>query len=312
MNVRSEVELGAPDGVRLVTIGLGFSLYIREPLSSCASELLRFHDAFVHEYPPPGILKFYATENMRQHKRITKATLSMLPTWLKADAPPREYVCLQMKDGDHHQSAPHHKVEVYGIEARSKLFNRGRANIVSLLIPFVTEAAGQEKFRDKFIEACSGFPIQSAIGGLTFECSRYEKESSQTHAWSQSMRLKATDICRIPEDAIAVGVDGLKGIGWLTALGVEALEPIGGASQLRRQLPSEIEIIPIPGGVVFQIGKAPIAGDANRAEDLSSYVALYLLLRPMIDLAAKRSISFNLEKDYVERTEAWFGRLGNP
>jgi len=266
----------------------------------------------ISRHCPQSALRFYATENMRHHKPVTKKTFGMLPTWLKPGAPPREFISLQIKDGNQYQDAPHRKFQVFGCEPQSKFFNPGRANMVSMAFPPAVDAESVLQFRDLFIQACGVFPLQSGHAGFSFECSPYDEEASQTYAWATSMQVRGVDICRVPADRRAVGEDAIKGVNWLTALGAGLLQQIGGLAKLRRDLSSEIELFELPGGgVVIQAGKMPLLGDINRGETLPLYQQVYKLLAPLIETAGRRSLSFNLSTDYVEKTERWFTRLSN-
>lgn len=306
----SEYELVKEDGVRLVSLVLGYTVYVSTPLSASSQAVLRLYDDFLVGKSTSEILRFYVTENMRKHKPITKSALSMLPTWLKVDAPAREYLSIELKDGVHHQDAPNCKFEIYSVEQKSALFGRGRANMISVSFPPCDDVEALRSFKEKFLDACQILPMQSGIGGLRFECARYEKEAAQTAAWAHSMRAKGIDICRIPEDGRAVGTDGLKGVGWLTALGAEAIENVGGVARLRNVLPKEVEIFDLSTGIVLQVGSRPLTGD-TLGESLSLYQSVYSAIAPLVRRAGSRSISFNLATDYVERTEKWFNRLAN-
>ncbi|MHB8474549.1 MAG: type VI immunity family protein [Gammaproteobacteria bacterium] len=306
----SNYELVSEDGVQLVSLVFGFSVYTQAALASCPEAVLKVYESFF-EHCPQSALRFYATESMRRHKPVTKNTFGMLPTWLKPGAPPREYICVQIKDGIHYQDASHHKFEVFGEEPASKYFAPGWPNIVSMAFPPAIDAESALQFRDLFVRACSVMPLQSGHAGFSFECSRYDENASQTHAWATSMRVPGVDICRLPVDRRAVGEDAIKGVNWLTALGADLLQQVGGMSKLREGLSSEIELIELPVGVVIQAGKMPLLGDTNRGETLPLYQQVYKLLAPLVEKASRRSLSFNLSTDYVEKTEQWFTRLSN-
>lgn len=310
MTPYSNYELVSEEGVQLVSLVLGFTVYTRAALSSCPEAVLKVYESFF-ERCPQSTLRFYATESMRRHKPVTKNTFGMLPTWLKPGAPPREFICLQIKDGVQYQDAPHHKFELFGEEPTSKYFTPGETNLVSMAFPPGADAASALQFRDLFVRACSVMPLQSGHAGFSFECSRYDEKTSQTHAWAASMRAPGVDICRIPVDRGAVGADALKGVNWLTAVGTDLVQQVGGLSKLRKGLSSEIEIIELPGGVIIQAGKLPLLGDVNRGEKLPLYREVYKLVAPLIEKAGRRSLSFNLATDYVEKTEQWFTRLSH-
>ena len=310
MSAYEELELVASDNVRLVSVTLGLSAYTEAPLSSAGPGLLAIYEKFL-SHIDKSELRFYATENMRSHKPVSKSTFTMLPSWLKAGAPQREYVSLEIKDGAQHQDASHLKFQVHGFEIKSKLFQKGRGNAISLNLPASGTSADHDVLKELFIQTCSVMPIRSGIAGLVMECSRYDATASETHAWATGMRMRGLDICRIPLDCQAVGVDGLKGVGWLTALGHTLLEQLGGIERLRQGWPSDISLIETPHGVVIQAGQQPQLGDVNRPDTLALYRAVYKKVAGLIEIAGKRSMSFNLDEDYVQRTEQWFMRLGD-
>lgn len=298
------------DGIRLVSAVLGMSVYTEAALSSAATGVLDVYERVLSVLDKTA-LRFYANETMRRHKPIAKGTWTMLPTWLKTDAPVREYLALQMKDGELYQDAPHRKFQVHGYEPKNKLFNSGRANVLSAAFPVSQQPTDLARLKDLFVHACTVLPIRSGIAGLILECSRYEAEISETHAWSIGMRMHGLDICRIPMDCQAVGTDGLKGVGWLTALGHPLLEQLGGLAALKKDWPEEITLIETPHGIVIQAGDQPQLVDINSKDTLGLYRAIYKKVAPLIEVAAKRSMAFNLAEDYVEKTEQWYMRLGD-
>ncbi|GMU62931.1 MAG: hypothetical protein AMXMBFR34_46940 [Myxococcaceae bacterium] len=125
------------------------------------------------------------------------------------------------------------------------------------------------------------------------------------------MRNRGVDISRSADDSIAVGQDAIKSIGWLTALAHDLVASMGGAQGLRRLLPSEVDVIDVPAGVVVQAGSMPSLGNVANGDSLPLQRSIYKLFAPIIETTAKRSPSFNLSTDYVERTEQWFTRLAD-
>lgn len=308
MSADDSLELVAADQVRLVSLVLGLSAYTEAPFSSMSAGVLSIYDDFLSRVGKSAF-RFYATENMRSHKPISKSTLTMLPSWLSGDAPSREYVSIEMKDGEQPQDAPHLKFQVHGIEAKSKLFQKGRGNAISMAIPVNEIAAGHAMLKELFIQVCSTLPVRSGTAGLVLECSRYDASASETHAWTTGMRMRGLDICRIPFDCQAVGVDGLKGVGWLTALGQPLVAQLGGIDRLKQGWPSAISVMETPHAVIIQAGESPQWGDVNQPDTLALYREVYKKVGSLIEVAGKRSMSFNLDEDYVERTEQWFMRL---
>ncbi|GGY36852.1 type VI immunity family protein [Pseudoduganella albidiflava] len=296
------------EDVRLVALGYTMSVYTNKLLSQQPKGVLSAYDRYLRLYQrdlPP----YYATENMNRHKKASKATFDMLATWLQPGAPPREFISLDLQATESPNDAPRDSFHVYGTEPAYPDHSDDDARVVAMsLDPAVCDAA---TLLEVFVETCSAIEFRSALAGFGMNTSRYEEEEAQTHAWAMGMRFRALDIPRMVDDALAVGSDGVKGVGWLTALGPEILDQLGGKAALRKALPAEVALIDLPNGIVLKAGEAPILGDRNRREPLAHYQKIYGLLAPWIDRAAKRSPSFNLETDYVDRTEAWFHRLAD-
>jgi hypothetical protein len=307
---KAELELLADDGAKLVSLTSGVSIYTDRTLSEVPDRVLSVYEKFLTRCSPDR-LRFYATENMRRHKPTTKAVFRMLPTWLQSGAPPREYIHIEMKDGEQYQDAPTHKLDVYGLEPKSSLFGRGRANVLSMAFPITWSQEQPDEFRDFVIELASEFPFVSGSAGFAFEVSRYDSEQSQTYAWTKSMRHPGIDISRPALDAIAVGFDALKSVGWLTLLSEVLLTAVGGRNRVRRELPKDVTIVDVPSGVILQAGAQPGMGDTNRKDLLPLYREVYRVVAPLVELAASRAPSFDIEEDYKEKTAQWYRRFAD-
>jgi len=290
-------------GLKLVSLTFGVNLYTNQSFYAMPQEILQTFDLFLQRCPAQQ-LTFYATETMKEHKPVTKRTLGMLGTWLAPDAPRKHYIALELKAAADYQDAPTFKYEVWSADASLQ------SNIVSMAFP---SALARDQSNEMFAfvaQLADAFPFRCGLAGYSFECSRYDKRKSETHAWSTSMRHTGVDIVRIPVDAKAVGSDGVKGVNWLTLIDAGLLREVGGAKVIRQQLSSEIEVVDCKHGVILKAGPAPSLGDVNRGDVLRLYREVYRLLAPRIALAARQSMSFQLAKDYVERTQAWYARHG--
>jgi hypothetical protein len=307
---KEKIELISDDHTQLVALSFGMSIFSNTSLSTQGKELLTIYDRFL-ELCPSELLTHYSTENMTRHKKITKTTVSMLPTWLKPDAPIRDFICIELKSGNSFDDAPRNNFYVFGVESKYKNFTGEDANVISMSFDSSQFRQAPSRYLELFVDACSLIKFRSGLAGFHVNCSRYESEEAETQAWRAGMRFRALDIPRVTDDAIAVGTDGIKGIGWLTALDADIVESVGGVLRLKKMLGSEVEIIEVPNGIILKIGAEPTLGDRNRSDLLPTYKLIYNLLSPFISRAASRSPSFDIADDYVARTEQWFNRLSN-
>jgi hypothetical protein len=310
----ADLELKDAD-ITLTALTFGINLYFNESFYAIPVQTLQSFELF-RKTSAEMPLTLYATESMNEHKPVNKRVMGMLGTWLAPDAPQRPYVALELKSSPTPQDAPHLKYAVWGdISTQS--------NIISMAFPLVF---GQEKTDEMLAlvtQLAELIPFRSGLAGYSFECSRYAKRKSETHAWSTSMRHPGVDIVRIPVDAKAlgkvtsevdstapIGSQGVKGVGWLTLLDTSLCRELGGVAALRRKLPASIEVLECRHGVILQAGPKPELGDINRGETLPLYREIYKLLVPWISVSSDMSMAFQLAKDYVERTRAWYARLG--
>ncbi|MEN3332476.1 MAG: hypothetical protein V7641_1841 [Blastocatellia bacterium] len=308
LKIPANLEL-VDDGVRLVSLTFGLSLYTDVLFSSVPDAVLGCFEKFLGLCPADQ-LKFYVTENMDQHKPVTNRTMGMLKTWLKPGAPPREYIALELKDGDDFYWAPKCKFEVWGNEDGSSGYETQDANLVSMAFPPQWGLERADEMLEFVRDLCAIFPFRSGHAGFCFECSSYEEEQSQTFAWKRSMRHRGIDIFDVANDTVAVGHDGVKGVNWLTILSDPFVKRLGGQKQMRESLSEEIEILPSSGGVIIKCGPQPRFGDTNRRDFLPDYKEVYALASPLIEVAIKRYPSLTLEgDDYEAKTIAWLRRF---
>jgi hypothetical protein len=76
----------------------------------------------------------------------------------------------------------------------------------------------------------------------------------------------------------------VRGAYWLTFLGAEALEKLGGGKKLRKNLASEIEQREVGPGVMLRAGKVPEVGDVNKGDTLPLLRSLAKTLEPVLNL----------------------------
>ena len=296
---------------RLVSLTFGLSLYTDVLLSTVPDAVLACYEKFL-SLCPADQLKFYGTENMSRHKPVDKRVLNMLKTWLKPGAPPRKHIALELKDGDDMVSAPRFKFQVWGNEKGSTGYAAQNANLVSMAFPPEWGLQRTEQMYDLVKELCGVFPFRSGNAGFCFECSRYEKEASQSHAWKKSMRHRGIDIFVFSNDTISTGHDGVKGVNWITCLGDQHVTELGGNAKIRKALSDAVELIPVPGGLLLKAGPVPRLGDTNRREFLDAYKAVYKLIAPLGERAITRYPPLALGGgDPWENTLPWLKRLAD-
>jgi len=306
----SDLELSV-DGVRIVSVAFAISLYTDRLFSSIPDAVLKWQEAFLRLCPAER-LKFYATENMKKHKPVSKRVFGMLEGWLAAGAASREYIALELQDSEVFNASPHSLMKVLGGEAGSTAHAKKHANLVFMGFPGGWGLERTDELLGLVKELCTEFPFRSGHAGFCFLCSRYEEGLSQTHAWEKSMRHRGIDIFDAVNDIIAAGQDGLKGVGWLTMLGESLVEELGGGEKIGKDVSKPVEVLRVGNGVLLKAGPRPEIGDTNRRDDLPAYKQVYRAVAPLVERAVSRSKSLNLDgSDYKERTLDWLRRFSD-
>lgn len=300
------------DDARVVSLVFGISLYTDKPFSSIRQSILDASDLFFSHCPQEQI-KFYATETMKKHRPVTKKTFGMLKTWLAPDAPPREYVALELKDGDAFNWAPKHKLEFFGGEEGSTAFSKKNANLLRMAFPPEWGTERQQELYDLTCRLCTLLPAQSCQAGYAFECSPYWLKQGQNHAWSKSMRHRGINIHVTSKDIIATGQDGIRGVNWLTYICEDFAERIGGRTAAENAASEDVEVLPLGTGVLFKAGESPQIGDQNRRDFLPQYKEVFSILAPLTEEPIERSPTFTLldREGRAEKTGQWLGRFAD-
>jgi hypothetical protein len=296
------------NGTRIAALTRGITLYTNKLFSTIPKSILACRDRYAALCPESEI-KFYANENMTKHKPATRKTLALLDTWLKPGAPPREYVALEVQNGEKISEAPTFKFEVCGGEKTSVPYKAKHANFITMAFPPVWEPLNTSRLLALTQELCEAFPFQSGAVGFRFETSRYQETFAVRHAWAKSMRHPGIDICAPTQDKQAVNHDSVKGVNWLTILCEDFIEKVGGKKKLKSLSTDGVEIIDVHGGAILMAGDEPQLGDAFKGSTLPSYRAVHRALKKLIEPAIERFAAFALAKDSRANTEAWLRRF---
>jgi hypothetical protein len=274
-------------GVRVASIVFSIVAFTREPFQKQGPALRRLQSRFF-ELCPEATDWHFATENMSRHKPTTNRTFSMLDTWTKSGAPPREFVALEIKDGEVFKAAPHRKFQVLATEPGSTSYDDGDANMIVLSFPVEWAVEHQTEMETLSSDVFSSMPMVSGHAGYAYELSTYFQSGAETHAWRHSTRRRGIDIIRPAEDRRAVGPNGLKTVSWLTMIGTPLVKQLGGDDVVTSHLGSGIDLQTLPTGIVFKAGDTPQFGDIAVANDLPTYRDVFRRVRPLIENVVPR------------------------
>lgn len=183
-------------------------------------------------------------------------------------------------------------------------------NAVSLLMfaypTQAVETAGLEAIVELHDSVASRLPLSSGYTSPAFLFAGGAGEPAAFEAIrAMSRRYRCLDIPYISIDFFEIG-HKLKGAYWLNYLGAETIAALGGTEEIEMTLQGAGVIYrSLPGGVMaLQVDAPPSAGDSNRQDDLSAYIAIAKLIEPLQYIPEISFPDFELE-DTVE----WFQRF---
>jgi len=143
---------------------------------------------------------------------------------------------------------------------------------------------GGDAWRDRFAGLLHGLPLRIALCGLAPCWSQEHNDSAsafKTRTVPKLQRHPGLDLGAFTFHVLHAPA-GVMTIHWLTALGPQLADRLGGAGALRADLPPPCEVVGLPGGaVVLRAGAEPSAGDVNRNDRLPAYQAVARALRPV-------------------------------
>jgi len=296
--------------VRIVSFCCDVVLYTENDLSSIRDAVLYIYEKFLAACPP-GIPRWYATENMTRNKPCTPRALNMLRGWLKPGAPARKVINIQLTDGTRFDDASEYSFWVYGEEPGEMTYGV-YANVIRCAFPGRWAVDMPEELLAFTVDVCEHFPFQSGHAGFVLEINEYYRGASHTAAWRLSVQHPGLDISNPITDSLALKRDAIKGVNWLTILGNDFATRLGGVDSLRQQLPDSVGILPVAGGVILQAGPAPRWGHINRGDILPDYRAVYKIVAPLQDPIVDRYTAFSLPGgDHRDKTKAWLRRFAD-
>ena len=265
---------------------------------------LSFYETFRKHFG--GEVRWWQDADMKKRRPVDADSLEMMPFWM-SDSETLASPLL----GLYFHSGPSAKVvappmlnfhfnEVHGGYPMSQH---------QIVLPSQTEAEAVVALVN---EALMTFPLLWGHAGYTlywdeldYDRDRLAKPWTGGHLkrhpglWSQS-----------PIGSIACRLyNGLQSVSWLTFLGSDYTEKLGGKDALQAQLEGAAEVSPLgQGGCLIKAGDAPELGDVNRQDILPSYRAVWSALEPV---RADEDALAELWVDGMEidDMQAWFKRF---
>ena len=206
------------EGRRHASLCFTLAFYAVKPLQASPRAVLAAWEAFL-ALGARDALRLWGTETTApiKKKAVTAATLGTLGKWLAKGAPKREYLAFEADSGPTYQDAPRWKFQVW-----SQWTERKDAHFVRMSIPFQLGVDRADAMAKLAADLFATGAFRSGLAGPCWEFGTFSSylrdENGHDHACRLAERYPAIDLAEVINDALSVGVDGIKNVGWLTFL----------------------------------------------------------------------------------------------
>lgn len=276
-------ELGGLEQLKFVEEGVEYlkpcfsvSVYWRGGLLEHAEGIRHFYERSLELLRPR--LLHYQTDTMKRPKKLKAEAFEFVPFWLSENNPnPKAMRMLFLESSAKPDGASEHAFMLFAMPVL-------KAGGVRLVLPvdFVRSELGRLPWL-----------IEEMVSGLRF-CSGSAGYGLKFNETSQLSFLAKRDLYPLIKRYHGLDLDysssmlralehkpGLGCVNWLTLLGKELIQELGGQASLRARLPGEVQLRPLPHGVMLQAGAQPELGDVNRRQTLPLYHAVGSTLAPV-------------------------------
>jgi hypothetical protein len=159
----------------------------------------------------------------------------------------------------------------------------------------LAQSQGAEKISAVVNRMASILPLSS---GYASPALFYSQEPME--AFKRALRYPGFDV--LDASAARVDIDNkLAGVYWLSFLGAQVLDLLGGVEVLAQQLPGQVTVSPLGAGISIMLGGQPLVGDTNRGlKDMDLYRVMARMLEPILHVP---EITYVTDEMYVPDRE---------
>lgn len=246
----------------------------------------------------------YQTDSMKSARKVKGDTGELIPTWLEDSPGERMMYILGVDNRPQAGAASDTGLLFYATEYKD-------AGAFSFWMPAEPAERDPDSLVDLVAELAGAIPFASGHAGYSLEYdARGDYRVVAREKLAALVRRHAGLDVPCVENTSFVVHDGFKRVNWLTLLGAQLVERLGGADAIRGQLGEAIEVRPLETGVLVRAGPRPEIGDVNRRDNLPLYHEVGRVLAPV---RAREHPAVLYPPDSLvaskEKTAEWLGQF---
>jgi hypothetical protein len=278
--------------------GRGFELHGKQVLALW-EDLLRWRGR--------GVFSWARLGGGNKSRTMDAAAYRTVENWLAGRRPYGRTCWIEIHAGDFGEIGPHSfALDGYGASDR-------RVSAVDIRLP--VSVLGEEPF-DSLVARLNALArhldFLCGTAGLMLHATPFGRERLWPQMKKVVVRYEGVEP-DIVEDGECTADFGITGVNWLTFVGPEYLEPLGGLESVKSAAANRksVAAYDVGRGLALRAGDRPVLGDRNKgAADLAPYREVYDIVKRAI--VADPKYPFDEEYFDGDETVAWVHRFAHP
>ena len=217
-------------------------------------------------------VRWVATDFSMRFRKRTRKTLDILPTWLAEESKPLANLFLHCDETRHSMSE-----RVFWLE-----MCRDAMGCIRLSIPVEDATRDPDAVFESVMAMTRSLRFRSGHAGFGTNQGYHYWGALQrdNNAYRLSLRFPGIDLGH-PLHLNQFFEQHIKGVSWLTLVGEDLLERVGGAESVASKLGEGARVHALEHGCLIRAGAAPQFGDLQQGDDLPDYRRVAAALAPL-------------------------------
>lgn len=217
--------------------------------------------------------KYFETGTMAGAKPLRADSLETVPFWIRSK-PRRDIYMLRLESGEKKDDPSDIALLFQADEDDDEPLGAMR-----VCMPAAVLIERAEQFAERVVHYIGDLDIESGHAGFGVNWDPRGDDAMDAQAGMAAIaaRFHAIDFSDLDVTLVAMRQTrpaGIKRVSWLTLLGRELMERVGGITGATAKLPASCPVRRIPGGLLIQAGPQPLTGNPNRQDDMRPYKAV--------------------------------------
>jgi Protein of unknown function (DUF3396) len=282
-------------------------LFFEPPVHEAVDGLRRAFEFYLGKVPTNALTWSSVGATSEEWKPMVKTTISRCLGQLnKEAAAKRKVTSFELTDGEVGGGAPGYSFKVIG-RPREEAWP-DTLGLLQMTFPMETVDDGTV---DPFVKFCKQgaalIPFVSGYAAPGLQWAEVNSGLAADESKAIAIRHPGYDVQNNSATRLHLG-KRTRGAYWLTFLGPELVEALGGSEQLRNSFPKPIDVEPVGAGVMIRAGALPELGDVNKGIGVPLLRAVAKVIEPVTFFGDRALLGqfTNFDEDYFKR---WDRRL---